>query len=373
MKSLKQFGVLAIKSKNKYTKSLTNRIIATMVLKIILYTFFLIVLYFILERIASGKVWYGNELFYSLLSLFYRYMSLFFIGSWFLGCFIIIYLTLKKALSYVDKIVIASNELIDGERNKRIELPEELSLVENRLNQIKSEAILNLDKAKLSEERKNDLIVYLAHDIKTPLTSIIGYLSILNEANDMPKKQRLKYLDIVLEKSYKLENLINELFEITRFNSEKLILEKEIINLRLMFEQIKEEFYPLYSEHNKDIEIDISNDILLKADSEKMARVFNNLIKNAINYSNKDTIIKVKAQINEQLIITIKNEGKEISKESLNMIFEKFYRSDEARNTKTGGSGLGLAIAKEIVLLHEGKIEAQSIQGITTFTIFLPY
>ena len=237
----------------------------------------------------------------------------------------------------------------------------------------KKQARKNLRLAQENEQRKNDLIVYLAHDIKTPLTSMIGYLSLLNEINDMPLKQRVKYINIALEKSYRLEDLINELFDISRFNAETIILSKEELNLTMMLEQIVDDFYPILKENNKEITIKSDDKIIIYADSDKIARVFGNIIKNAINYSiNNDKIeIEVKKD-NQNVIVKVKNKGAKIPEEKLKRIFEKFYRADSSRTSKTGGSGLGLAIAKEIVELHNGKIIATSNDLETVFEVVLP-
>ena len=248
-----------------------------------------------------------------------------------------------------------------------------MSEVEKKLNHFKIEAIKNEKLARENEEKKDELIVYLAHDIKTPLTSMIGYLSLLSEIKDMPEEQRNKYIDITLDKSYRLEDLINELFDVARFNSEKIILEKEELNLNLMLEQIIDDFYPVLKELNKKIKFTPKEEIKLYGDPDKLSRVFNNLIKNAINYSSDDSNIDISAIKDEKnAIIKITNKGKQIPKEKLDRIFEKFYRLDSSRTSKTGGSGLGLAIAKEIIELHHGKITASSTLKETNFTVILP-
>ena len=241
------------------------------------------------------------------------------------------------------------------------------------MNQIKKQARKNLRLTQENEQRKNDLIVYLAHDIKTPLTSMIGYLSLLNEINDMPLKQRVKYINIALEKSYRLEDLINELFDISRFNAETIILSKEELNLTMMLEQIVDDFYPILKENNKEITIKSDDKIIIYADSDKIARVFGNIIKNAISYSKEESeiVINLKKD-NNNAIVEVINKGKQISKEKLSKIFEKFYRLDSARTSRTGGSGLGLAIAKDIVELHNGTIIAESNEEETTFRVTLP-
>lgn len=284
----------------------------------------------------------------------------------------LLYQLLKKIFSYISAISESADKLFD-KNVEYINLPPEMSEVEKKLNHFKIEAIKNEKLARENEEKKDELIVYLAHDIKTPLTSMIGYLSLLSEIKDMPEEQRNKYIDITLDKSYRLEDLINELFDVARFNSEKIILEKEELNLNLMLEQIIDDFYPVLKELNKKIKFTPKEEIKLYGDPDKLSRVFNNLIKNAINYSSYDSNIDISAIKDEKnAIIKITNKGKQIPKEKLDRIFEKFYRLDSSRTSKTGGSGLGLAIAKEIIELHHGKITASSTLKETNFTVILP-
>ena len=284
----------------------------------------------------------------------------------------LLYKLLNKIFSYVFAVSESADKLID-KNVEYINLPPEMVEVEKKLNHFKTEAIKNERLARENEQKKDELIVYLAHDIKTPLTSMIGYLSLLSEIKDMPQEQRNRYIDIALDKSYRLEYLINELFDVARFNSEKIVLEKEEINLNLMLEQIADDFYPTLKEMNKKINFTSDEKTILYADPDKLSRVFNNLIKNAVNYSKENTDIDISILNKEnQATVKITNKGKQIPKEKLDKIFEKFYRLDSSRTSKTGGSGLGLAIAKEIVELHGGRIYAESDMKETTFSVILP-
>lgn len=284
----------------------------------------------------------------------------------------LLYKLLNKIFSYVFAVSESADKLFD-KNVEYINLPPEMVEVEKKLNHFKTEAIKNERLARENEQKKDELIVYLAHDIKTPLTSMIGYLSLLSEIKDMPQEQRNRYIDIALDKSYRLEYLINELFDVARFNSEKIVLEKEEINLNLMLEQIAEDFYPTLKEMNKKINFTSDEKTILYADPDKLSRVFNNLIKNAVNYSKENTDIDISILNKEnQATVKITNKGKQIPKEKLDKIFEKFYRLDSSRTSKTGGSGLGLAIAKEIVELHGGRIYAESDMKETTFSVILP-
>lgn len=284
----------------------------------------------------------------------------------------LLYKLLNKIFSYVFAVSESADKLFD-KNVEYINLPPEMVEVEKKLNHFKTEAIKNERLARENEQKKDELIVYLAHDIKTPLTSMIGYLSLLSEIKDMPQEQRNRYIDIALDKSYRLEYLINELFDVARFNSEKIVLEKEEINLNLMLEQIAGDFYPTLKEMNKKINFTSDEKTILYADPDKLSRVFNNLIKNAVNYSKENTNIDISILNKEnQATVKITNKGKQIPKEKLDKIFEKFYRLDSSRTSKTGGSGLGLAIAKEIVELHGGRIYAESDMKETTFSVILP-
>lgn len=284
----------------------------------------------------------------------------------------LLYKLLNKIFSYVFAVSESADKLFD-KNVEYINLPPEMVEVEKKLNHFKTEAIKNERLARENEQKKDELIVYLAHDIKTPLTSMIGYLSLLSEIKDMPQEQRNRYIDIALDKSYRLEYLINELFDVARFNSEKIVLEKEEINLNLMLEQIADDFYPTLKEMNKKINFTSDEKTILYADPDKLSRVFNNLIKNAVNYSKENTDIDISILNKEnQATVKITNKVKQIPKEKLDKIFEKFYRLDSSRTSKTGGSGLGLAIAKEIVELHGGRIYAESDMKETTFSVILP-
>lgn len=278
----------------------------------------------------------------------------------------------NKPFLYLNEVLNATENIFQH-RNETIELSAPLKDAEIYLNQLKTSVQNNEHAAQEAEQRKNDLIAYLAHDLKTPLTSVIGYLSLLDEAPDMPMEQKAKYVHIVLDKAKRLEKLINEFFEITRYNQQEIVLEKENIDLYYMLVQMTDEFYPFLSEHGNTVKLDANEDLTVYGDSVELARVFNNILKNAISYSYPGTEITVSARAADTSVqIAFCNNGKTIASSKLDSIFEKFFRLDETRATNTGGAGLGLAIAKEIVTLHGGSITAESENEVTTFSVSLP-
>lgn len=251
--------------------------------------------------------------------------------------------------------------------------PREYAEIVAEMAKIKTSMLRSEQALRNESAQKNDLVTYLAHDLKTPLTSVIGYLSLLDEASDMPLEQKAKYIHIALDKANRLERLVNEFFEITRYNLQEIRLNKEKIDLYYMLVQLRDEFYPILSAKGNTAVLRADESLTLWGDPEKLARVFNNILKNAAAYSFPDSEIIISAQERDgQMVIAFENQGPTIPAEKLSMIFDRFYRMDEARSTNAGGAGLGLAIAKEIVTLHNGSISAESRENVTRFTICLP-
>ena len=293
-------------------------------------------------------------------------------GAIILSLIVVFRFSLRWVREYFDEISAGCDALLD-EKTELITLSPEMGFLELKLNESKTILEKRERDAREAEQRKNDLVVYLAHDIRTPLTSVIGYLELLKETPDLPIEQRAKYLSITLDKAYRLEQLINEFFEITRFNLQSIPLNRENIHLSYMLLQMAEEFYPILTPGGKSVRLDVPEDLSLYGDPDKLARVFNNILKNAAAYSYPDTVIEIRARQERNAVrITFTNQGPQIPEAQLNAIFEKFYRLDSARSSSTGGAGLGLAIAKEIVTAHKGTISASSGPEGTVFTIELP-
>lgn len=272
---------------------------------------------------------------------------------------------------YFDQIISGVDQLAQ-ESDEPIVMSPELDFMADKLTEVQNKLRFRTQQAQAAEQRKNDLVIYLAHDIKTPLTSVIGYLSLLNEDKDLPPEQKSRYIRIALDKANRLETLINEFFEITRYRFQTVPLLLEDVDLCYMMVQISDELYPKLKERGKTMELDVPEDLHIRADSDKMARVFNNILKNAIAYSDEGSPIRVTAREESgRVVIQFTNRGG-IPQHRLDDIFEKFYRLDAARNSATGGAGLGLAIARDIVRLHGGEVTAQSDGASTVFTVVLP-
>lgn len=260
-----------------------------------------------------------------------------------------------------------------SDREEQIRLSQEMQPFEIKLNTVQNILIQREQAARAAEQRKNELVMYLAHDIRTPLTSIIGYLRLLEQIPDLPDEEKEKYVHISLEKTYRLEKMINEFFEITCYNTQQITIASKAIDLYYLLTQVIDEHLPLFTEHGNYITFHAAESLEVCGDPERLARVFNNLLKNAVAYSSKGTEITVNAEETpEHIVVTVSNQGKTIPDDKLETLFEKFYRLDESRTSNTGGTGVGLAIAKEIVLLHGGTISADSKNGLTTFTVKLP-
>lgn len=259
------------------------------------------------------------------------------------------------------------------QQHEPIVMPKEMRFVEENLQTVQRTLEQQRKETKLAEQKKDELILYLAHDIKTPLTSVIGYLSILDENKEMDKARREKCIHVGLEKAARLEKLINEFFEITRFRQTDFILSKSKIDLHYMLIQLVDEFTPQLQNARVEIRLNMPEDVYLYGDANYLARAFQNILKNAAAYSDTNSIIVISALYQEEnVIISVTNTGDTIPPVQQAHIFEKFYRADESRHGNTGGAGLGLAIAKNIITLHGGRIIAESKNRKTTFTIILP-
>lgn len=297
----------------------------------------------------------------------------FFMMIGFLALFaLFFYIALSKMITYLEDVEKEIGKLV-SRSTEPIHLITELEPIETKLNNIKYTLERQEREVQESEQRKNDLVVFLAHDLKTPLTSIVAYLSMLQSHPELSEAERSKYTGISLEKAIRLGKLIEEFFEITKFNAQDIVLEKTELNLSRMLEQIADEMYGVFQEKRLECQVEAAEDVIVPADPDKLARVFDNLMRNAVAYCDRETTIHIQvSQDKDNAKIVFINEGPKIANDKLQHIFEKFFRADNSRSSDTGGAGLGLAIAREIVELHGGQIQAQSDDHETRFIVSLP-
>lgn len=355
--------------KKRISKRLFYQYIATLMIFIVV----LCAAAFLGWAYCNSHIWYGTESWYRILVWVKHNMMLVLSVISLVGAVIIACVFLAQPIRYLDAVVLAAGQLAHPSEQP-IELPPSIRDVEDKLNLVREQALRNAVLAREAEQRKNDLIVYLAHDLKTPLTSVIGYLTLLHDEPQISEMLRARYTGIALDKALRLEDLINEFFDITRFNLTTLTLEPQRINLSRMLEQVASEFLPVFSEKGLSWDTQIEPDVELLCDPDKLSRVFDNLIRNAVNYSYTGTEIHLAMHnLGEDVVeICVKNHGKTIPPEKLVHIFEQFYRIDSSSASVTGGAGLGLAIAKEIVELHGGTIQAESEDESILFKVRLP-
>lgn len=307
----------------------------------------------------AGMVgWATDRIFWIDLALFA--FSLFFIAAW----------QRRQAVRCLARLSGAIGSL--GEEKEEVSFPPVLGEAQATLL-LAGERFRQKDKTvREAEQRKNELMAYLAHDLKTPIASTIGYLTLLHDEERLSFETRRHYAEIALNNAQRLNELVEEFFEITRFNMSHIELERQEINLTWFLEQMVSEFEPMFAKKGLTCRLCVGHDVRFYCDPDKMERVFDNLIRNAINYSYRDTEICITVSDGDSLTVTCENRGDTISEDKLNRIFEQLYRLDSARSSDTGGSGLGLAIAKQIVELHGGSILAESKDNRICFTVILP-
>lgn len=283
----------------------------------------------------------------------------------------------RRTMRYMAEISQAMQNISEGDLNTAVEIigDDEFSQMAESLNKLAENIRELMDKEREAERSKNELITNIAHDLRTPLTSIIGYLELLSNSRQTvtePEIQK-KYIDIAYTKAKRLEKLIEDLFGFTKMTYGKVSMKVGQVDIIKLLSQLLEEFYPSFADNN--LTYELTSDVpaqMICADANLLARLFDNLINNAIKYGAEGKRIQVNVCGGEELAtISITNYGRVIPTEELPMIFNKFYRVEHSRSTSTGGTGLGLAIAKNVVDMHGGSIQVTSDLNGTVFTVKL--
>ncbi len=280
----------------------------------------------------------------------------------------------KKFVNYIKEIAEGISEISLGNLDNRIEIKngDEFALIADKLNQMADDIKKIMENERRSEYAKNELITSVAHDLRTPLTSIIGYLDLVS-SKKLDEDTRKKYVEISYSKSKRLEKLIEDLFTYTKFNFGEVKPSYTEVDMVKLIDQLLDEFYPSFTENQLEYEFKTSHfSAIITADGDLLARAFANLISNAIKYgkAGKSILLDLNKYENS-VVISITNYGEIIPKKDLELIFRRFYRVESSRSSETGGSGLGLAIAHSIVVMHGGTIKAESETTGTVFTVTL--
>lgn len=278
-------------------------------------------------------------------------------------------------IRYISRISEAVQNISEGNLNTVIDVigDDEFSSMAANLNHMAADIKKLMEKERKSERTKNELITNVAHDLRTPLTSIIGYLELLAGNQQVPADMQHKYIEIAYGKSRRLQKLIEDLFGFTKLNCGKIAMHVGQIDIVKLLGQLVEEAYPNFVE--KGLSYDLQSNVpakIINADGNLLARLFDNLIGNAIKYGadGKRVLVKIHAE-GETVTVSVTNYGYVIPADELPLIFNKFYRVEQSRSSSTGGTGLGLAIAKEIVDMHGGTISVASDLNGTVFTVKL--
>lgn len=380
--------------KKRIKKELTKTLLHKFYIKALIYAACIISLFGIGYYVCSQRIWYIDTPFYFQIAWLHDNWFACFLFFFVVGILLLIFWYFMKFIRIaeymLDEIEAIAEEstvphghqhdatgsysYVRQNLSSDHKIPKELQSIQLQINQIREEMYKNQLSAKEANQRKNDLIVYMAHDLKTPLTSVIGYLNLLHDEKDISPELQDKYTNIALQKAQRLEELINEFFDITRLQLSTMTLQRSNVNLERMIEQIAYEFRPQLMEKNIDYRLHLESNLEINCDIDKISRVFDNLLKNAMHYSYEHTSIHISAyRENEDcIIIQIDNCGRTIPQEKLQQLFEPFFRMDSSRASYSGGAGLGLAIAKEIVEAHEGTITCSSKAEHICFKIMLP-
>ena len=290
--------------------------------------------------------------------------------------FIVVFLLLiRKKLLYLKHISESVNHIANGNLGLTIDIKgqDELAQLAQNINYMSKELENKFVHERQLEKTKNELITNVSHDLRTPLTSIIGYLNLIKNEQYENKVQFQEYFETIYSKSQRLKSLIDELFEFSRLSSPDVILNLTKVDLPSLFQQIVGEYIPIFEEEQLNVRNLITNeDILVLIDIDKMVRVYENLFMNAIKYSTKPSVLTISLKSKgNTVMLKISNRVGKSPAEDVNILFDRFFRGEKSR-VDAQGTGLGLSISKRIVELHNGEIRAEYKDGCITFIVEHP-
>lgn len=392
-KSLKLFGELDIKLKNNIFHSFRYEVIIYGLLSLLyalltelgIFLVFYGVRFYLehtsehkvqLKQELNNQILYGADTMSQSMSKSQHIWFIVFIIIVAIILFVAYFLTLTKNFAnYLDEIAMGVNEISAGNFDTRIDIKneDEFTLIASRINKMADDVKRIMENERKNESDKNNLITSVAHDLRTPLTSIIGYLDLVSSGKELSEEMKTQYITIAYNKSKRLEKLIEDLFTYTKFSSGEVNMHPCEVDMVKFMEQLVDEFYPSFQEAGLDFEFKSSNHhAIIIADGDLLVRAFANLISNAVKYGKdgKSIIIELTKHIN-YVVISITNFGELIPKKDIDSIFDRFYRVETSRSRETGGTGLGLAIAKNIINMHDGTISVRSDFNGTVFEVIL--
>lgn len=286
------------------------------------------------------------------------------------------FLLTSRKVKYIEELANGLMVISNGQLDYRVleRGHDELGSLGKYINEMAKDLQSKIEQERNIERAKNELITNVSHDLRTPLTSVVGYLRLLNDGGFHTQEQMRDYIRIAYNKSVQLQNLMEDLFEYTKLTSFEVRLRKQNVCMNDMVLQLTEEFLPLCEQNQLTLRAILPDErLFVDIDSDMFVRVLANLLSNAIKYSYKPSEIQIKVTANDNgVLIAVLNKGKTIPPEYLSRLFERFYRLDESRSAASGGSGLGLAVAKSIVDLHEGKLWAESANEQVSFHAWIP-
>jgi len=358
--------------KNRLLKSIRTQLIIYIGLGAALAVFLTWVLYSLALRLHT------KPFFHEIISFLHDHvgteMTVFLAGAALFIAFV--FLVTRRSLKYLEDIIRVIQVIESGNLEARIDLrsDDELGDLAGAINRMADKLKLSLEEERKSEAAKNEIISSVSHDLRTPLTSVIGFLGLLTNRGKHSEEDLEKFAAIAHKKALKLQELTDELFEYTKVSHGGMKLNTAPLNLGALLGQLAEEFYPVFTQNGMECRLFMASEkVIVSADGDLLARLFENLLNNAVRYGKNGKYVDVRVEKEKDFaLVDIINYGDDIPPEKIPYIFDKFYRVETSRSRETGGTGLGLAIVKSIVELHKGTVAVTSGNQETCFRVCLP-
>lgn len=367
---------LDIRLRNSFESGIRNRIFFYFIISLINT--------FIVEAFMFYNFWLVAEYMSEVKYVNTGYVSEPYLAEWQIAVMIIVgvivfmlsfMFLIENIISYINEMTKSVRRIAAGNLNEVVEVrgKDELAYIAASLNDMTEKLLVLMEKERDSERSKNDLITNVAHDLRTPLTSIIGYMGYLTTRKDLKEEERDNYIQMVYSKAKRLEKLIEDLFSFTKLNHGKIAMKVSRVDIVMLTNQLLDDFYPSFEKEGLECELICKkSSIIINADGNLIARSFDNLINNAIKYGKEGKYIRIFIEEKDDtVVVSVVNYGYVIPKEDVGKLFNKFFRVEQSRSANTGGTGLGLAIVKNIVDMHKGNIEVRSDLNGTEFVVTL--